>query len=159
MLGGIDRSTPTLAPNQPSDCWHSQGDHEATETDQAKHPRHRDRERKEVQVTRFPEDPLAGKLRSEEGFAFLENHDAVAGGRVEACGGIDRRLVVAVMTDDEATFIVAGVEDSAKAPDVFPKLRCVRPPHLVDGRWRKYAAPDRLAILSRKVSLDETCDV
>src|SRR6476619_7453474 len=127
---GIERSTPTLASNRPSDCWHSQDDHEAAETDQAKHSRDRDCEREEVHVARFPEDPLAGQPRSEEGLTGLENHDAVAGGGVETCGGIDRRLVVAVMTDDEAAFIVAGVQDSSKAPDVFCKLGCVRPPHL-----------------------------
>jgi hypothetical protein len=119
---GIDRSTPTLASNRQSDCWHSQHDHEAAETDQAKHPRDRDREREEVHVARLPEYPLAGQPRSEEGLTRLENHDAVAGGRVETCGGIYRRLVVAVMTDDEATSVVAGVQDSSKAPDVFRNL-------------------------------------
>src|SRR4029079_18268352 len=96
--------------NRPSDCWHSQDNHEAAETDQTKHPWDRDREREEIHIARFPEDPLAGQPRSEEGLTGLENHDAVAGGRVETCGGIDRRLVVAVMTDDEATFVVAGVQ-------------------------------------------------
>src|SRR5688572_18497241 len=104
---GIDTSIPTIASNQPSDRWHGQDDHEAAGTDQAKHPRDRHREREEVHVARFPEDPLAGQPRSEEGLTSLENHDAVASGRVEACGGIDRRLVVAVMTDDEAAFVVA----------------------------------------------------
>src|SRR5687768_10479682 len=119
-----DRSTPPLASNRPSDCWHSQHDHEAAETDQAKHPGDRDREREEVHVARFPEHPLAGQPRGEEGLTRLENHDAVAGGWVETCGAIYRRLVVAVMTDDEATFVVAGVQDGSKAPDVFRKLGC-----------------------------------
>lgn len=37
------------------------------------------------------------------------------------------------MTDDEASFIVAGVEDRAEAPDVLAELGCVRPPHLGDA--------------------------
>ena len=69
-----------------------------------------DRQRQEIHVAGAPEQPFTRHGRRQQSIAGLEHDDAVPGCGIQPGCSVDRRIVVAVVANDEAASVVAGIE-------------------------------------------------
>ena len=91
--------------------------------------------------TGLPIRPLGREARGEEATARRQHHYRIAVVRVDPYGGIDGRVVLTVVTEDEGVSRRWRVEHGAEAPDVCAELAPVRLAHAaqqigVEGRRR-----------------------
>src|SRR5262249_32445074 len=119
------RSSLRTRSRAPRDDADERNDRDRTDRDGGEHPRRFHQQRDLIDAAGLPEHPFAREPRREQRIARGQNDDAVAGCRVHAHGGVDRRLI-AVVADDEIVAAVRHIEDRAEPPDrgtVLPRVR------------------------------------